>query len=63
MNSINTTARMAGFLYLVLAVLSAFGLVYVPSLLIVSGDAAATARNIVASESLFRVPLRLCGFT
>jgi hypothetical protein len=55
MNSINKTARMAGFLYLAIAVLSAFGLVYVPSLLIVPGDAAATAHNIVTSESLFRL--------
>jgi hypothetical protein len=55
MNSINKTARMAGWLYLAIAVLSAFGLVYVPSLLVVPGDAAATAYNIVASESLFRL--------
>jgi hypothetical protein len=31
-----------------------FGIVYVPSVLLVSGDAAATSRNIVASEWLFR---------
>ncbi len=55
MNSIQKTVRLAGFLYLALAVLSAFGLVYVPSLLIVAGDAATTAHNIVASESLFRL--------
>ncbi len=55
MNSINTTARLAGLLYLVLALLSAFGLVYVPSMLIVPGDAAATAHNIVAGEALFRL--------
>lgn len=55
MTSINKTARMAGLLYLVLALLSAFGLVYVPSLLIVPGDAATTAHNIVSSESLFRL--------
>jgi hypothetical protein len=55
MNSINKTARMAGFLYLVLALLSAFGLVYVPSMILVPGDAAATANHIVASESLFRL--------
>jgi Domain of unknown function (DUF4386) len=55
MNSINKTARMAGLLYLALALLSAFGLVYVPSMLIVPGDAAATAHNIVGSESLFRL--------
>ncbi|MCC6456151.1 MAG: DUF4386 domain-containing protein [Caldilineaceae bacterium] len=55
MNSINKTARMAGFLYLALAALSAFGLIYVPSTILVPGDAAATATNIVTSESLFRL--------
>jgi hypothetical protein len=55
MNSIKKTARIAGLLYLALAVLSTFGLVYVPSMLIVPGDAAATANNIVTSESLFRL--------
>jgi hypothetical protein len=55
MNSINKTARFAGLLYLALAVLSAFGLVYVPSMILVPGDAAATANNLVASESLFRL--------
>lgn len=55
MNSVQKTARIAGLLYLVLAVLSAFSLVYVPSVLFVAGDAPATANNIVASESLFRL--------
>lgn len=54
MNSVNKTARLAGLLYLVLALLSAFGLTYVPATLIVPGDAATTAQNIIASESLFR---------
>lgn len=54
MNSIQKTARMAGFLYLLIAIISVFGLIYVPAQLIVSGDAATTAHNIVASESLFR---------
>src|SRR4028118_328596 len=48
-------ARVAGFLYLALAVLGAFGLVYVPSMIIVAGDAAATANNIGASEPLCRL--------
>jgi hypothetical protein len=55
MNPIQKTARSAGLLYLALAALSAFGLVYVPSMIIVPGDAAATVSNIVTSESLFRL--------
>src|SRR4028118_2020811 len=65
MISIQKTARFAGLLYLALAALSAFGLVYVPSMIIVPGDAAATANNIVASESLFRLGVvsNLAAFT
>lgn len=55
MNSTNLTARLTGFLYLLIAIFSAFGLVYVPSVVVVAGDAAATAHNLVASESLFRL--------
>jgi hypothetical protein len=55
MTSIQKTARLTGLLYLAIAALSAFGLVYVPSMIIVPEDAAATANNIVASESLFRL--------
>jgi hypothetical protein len=47
-------ARVAGFIYLVAMALSMFTQVYVPGRIIVSGDAAATARNLVASEGLFR---------
>ena len=54
MNSIQKTARFAGILYLLLAIFGAFGILYIPSL-IVSGDAAATVNNIMASESLFRL--------
>jgi hypothetical protein len=53
--SIQTTARLTGFLYLLLIPLGVFGLLYVPSTLIVSGDAAATASNIMANEGLFRL--------
>lgn len=49
-----TTARTAGLLYLLVAVTGGFSMLYVPSL-IVPGDAAATASNIVAHESLFRL--------
>jgi hypothetical protein len=52
--SINRTARLAGGLYLSLAPFGIFSFVYVPSVLFVRGDAAATSRNIMASEWLFR---------
>lgn len=55
MNSINKTARLAGFLYLMVVPLGIFTVMYVPSRLIVPGDAAATANNIMASELLFRL--------
>ena len=47
-------ARVAGALYLLLAVFGAFGILYIPSL-IAPGDAAKTVENILASESLFRL--------
>ncbi len=49
-------ARVAGLLYLIGSVAGVFGILYGPSL-IVPGDAAATARNILASESLFRLSI------
>ena len=52
--SINRTARLAGALYVAVMPFAFFGLIYVPSVLLVSGDAAATSRNILASEWLFR---------
>jgi hypothetical protein len=52
--SINRTARLAGGLYLALSPFAFFGIIYVPSVLVVPGDAESTARNIMASESLFR---------
>jgi len=55
MNSIKTTARIAGLLYLVNGITGFFGIVYVPGRLIVPGNAAATANNIFASERLFRL--------
>jgi hypothetical protein len=48
-------ARVAGFLYLLANLPAPFALVYLPSQLIVRGDAAGTANNIMASESLFRL--------
>ena len=51
----NKTARIAGGLYLLLGVLGAFSMLYVPSALLVPGDAEATIRNLTASEGLFRL--------
>jgi hypothetical protein len=48
-------ARVAGLLYLLVVPLGIFGALYVPSKLIVLGDAATTAKNLMASESLFRL--------
>ena len=54
MNSTKTTARIAGALYVLLALTGVFSLIYVPTALVVFGDAAATAENIRSSELLFR---------
>lgn len=48
-------ARLTGVLFLISLIAGAFGEFYVPSHLIVSADAAATAHNIIASDSLFRL--------
>lgn len=48
-------ARLAGFLYFLVIPLGIFGGLYVFSSLIVPGDPAATASNLMASESLFRL--------
>jgi hypothetical protein len=47
--------RSAGLWYLLLAIVGPVRLIYIPSKLIVSGDAAETARRILAHEMLFRV--------
>jgi hypothetical protein len=53
--SVQTYARIAGVLFLLSIVAGGFGEFYVPSKLIVSGDAEATAKNIIAFDSLFRL--------
>lgn len=54
MHSLKKTARLAGFLYLLVVISGPFILIYVPNKLFVAGDATATARNILAHQSLFR---------
>src|SRR5438445_12060043 len=53
--SVQTYARVAGVLFLISIVAGGFGEAYVPSKLIVSADATATAKNIHAFDSLFRM--------
>lgn len=56
-NQSKQTARLAGWLYLVLAVLGYFGYLYVPEFLVVPGDMGATLHNIAASESMYRLSM------
>ena len=46
--------RSVGLIYTLISIPGAFALVYVPSKLIVDGNATATASNIASSEALFR---------
>jgi hypothetical protein len=55
MSSIKNPGRFAGLLYIFVSIPGAFALIYVPSKLIVHGNATATANNIAASETLFRL--------
>lgn len=54
MNSLKKTARQVGLLWFLGSATAGFSLVYVRPKLIIPGDAAATVKNILASESLFR---------
>jgi hypothetical protein len=54
MPPIRNPGRVAGFLYLLLALAGPVRIIYIPSKLFVHGNAAATASNIAAHESLFR---------
>src|SRR5262249_41905696 len=48
-------ARIAGGLYLIIIIGGFFSIGYVPSAMVVHGDPAETARNILAHELLFRL--------
>lgn len=48
-------ARLAGALYIAMMPFGFFGIVYVPSVLLVPGDAAATLQKVMASEHLLRM--------
>jgi hypothetical protein len=55
MHPTDKAARIAGAWYLSLVLTGPFTLIYVPRTLIVRGNAAATANNILAHETLFRL--------
>ena len=64
MHPTSRAARVAGAVYLLLVVLAPFRLLYIPSKLFVPGNATATADNIAAHETLFRLGIvsdLLCG--
>jgi hypothetical protein len=55
MDSTKKAARVAGLLYVLACLPAPFYLIYLPRTLIVPGNATATANNILASESMFRL--------
>jgi Domain of unknown function (DUF4386) len=57
MHPTNKAARIAGAVYLSMVITAPFSLIYVPGKLIVRGNAAATAENILAHETMFRLSI------
>lgn len=55
MTPLSRNARVAGLVYILASVIGVVRLLYVPSVLFVHGNAAATAANIAAHEPLFRL--------
>ena len=54
MSSLSRNARIAGLLYLSVVLFAPFSLIYIPNVLFVTGNGAATAHNIASHEFLFR---------
>jgi len=54
----NRQARLAGGFYLINILTGVFAIIFVRSALLVPGDAAATAANILAHETRFRLGFR-----
>ena len=57
MHPTNKAARIAGAVYLSMVFTAPFTLLYVPGKLIVRGNATATAENILAHETMFRLSI------
>jgi Domain of unknown function (DUF4386) len=57
MHPTKKAARIAGAIYLSMVLVGPFSLIYVPTKLIVRGNATATANNILTHETLFRLAI------
>ena len=57
MESKKKTARIAGILYLIIAITGGFGIMYTSSSILVPGDATASASNIIASNFTYRLSI------
>ena len=57
MHPTNKAARIAGVVYLSMVLVAPFAMLYVPGKLIVHDNAAATAENILAHETMFRLAI------
>jgi hypothetical protein len=55
MQPIRKDVRVAALFYVLMGLPAPFALIYIPRKLIVRGDAAATANNILVHETLFRL--------
>ena len=57
MHPTDKVARIAGAIYLSMVVTGSFSLMYVPGKLIVKGNATATASNVLAHQTMFRISI------
>ena len=55
MSSVKKKARIAGFIYFLLAITGVYSILYIPTTLIEFGDASTTANNILSKEWLYRL--------
>jgi Domain of unknown function (DUF4386) len=62
-HSLKKMARTAGVWYLLISVTAIYGVLYVPSKLIVKGDAVATADNILKNEFFYRSGIVSAGLS
>ncbi|XMB66612.1 DUF4386 domain-containing protein [Mycoplasmatota bacterium zrk1] len=55
MKTLKQQTRLAGILYILLILLGPFIIIYIPSMIIVEGNASQTVENLLANETLFRI--------